>query len=81
MPIESDGHSRDNPRLYELARGGQYYSVFHDVTTGSNTVSYTDAKGDLVTINGYAAGPGWDAVTGLGTPDVANLISALRVMR
>jgi subtilase family serine protease len=70
-----------NPRLYRLARGPRYDSVFHDVTTGNNTVSSTDANGDLVTTDGYAAGPRWDAVTGLGTPDVANLISALRVTR
>jgi subtilase family serine protease len=70
-----------NPRLYQIARTPLYSYAFHDVTTGNNNVSYTDASGNLVTINGYSAGPGWDAVTGLGTPDVAHLISALRVMR
>jgi len=69
-----------NRRLYQIARTPRYDYVFHDVTTGSNTASYTDASGNLVTINGYSAGPGWDPVTGLGTPDVAHLISALRVM-
>ena len=70
-----------NPRLYQIARSPLYDYVFHDVTTGNNTVSYTSANGSLMTINGYSAGPGWDPVTGLGTPDVAHLISALRVMR
>jgi subtilase family serine protease len=70
-----------NPRLYQIARGWRYDYVFHDVTTGNNSVSYTGANGNLATINGYSAGPGWDAVTGLGTPDVAHLISALRVTR
>jgi kumamolisin len=39
-------------------------STFHDITSGSN--------GD------YSAGPGWDACTGLGTPDGAELLAALR---
>jgi subtilase family serine protease len=36
---------------------------FYDVTSGSN--------------GGYAAGPGWDPVTGLGTPDAAKLVPDL----
>jgi len=32
-------------------------------------------------IDGYSAGPGWDAVTGLGTPDVAHLLRVLRPAR
>ena len=39
-------------------------STFHDITSGSN--------GD------YSAEPGWDACTGLGTPNGAALLSALR---
>jgi len=38
--------------------------TFHDVTSGTN--------GD------YSAGAGWDACTGLGTPDGAALVTALR---
>lgn len=38
--------------------------TFHDITSGNN--------GD------YSAGPGWDACTGLGTPDGAALLEALR---
>jgi kumamolisin len=38
-------------------------SAYHDITTGSN--------GD------YSAGDGYDLVTGLGTPDVANFIQAV----
>jgi kumamolisin len=38
-------------------------SSFHDVTKGDN--------------GAYKAGPGWDACTGLGTPDGANLATAL----
>jgi pseudomonalisin len=36
-------------------------SAFHDITIGSNTA--------------YTAGPGYDLVTGLGTPDIAKLVS------
>lgn len=39
-------------------------ATFHDITSGSN--------GD------YSAGPGWDACTGLGSPDGAALLAALR---
>jgi subtilase family serine protease len=70
-----------NQRLYQIARSRQYGYVFHDVTTGNNTISYTNAAGSLVTIDGYSAGPGWDAVTGLGTPDVAYLLQVLRPAR
>ena len=42
----------------------------HDITTGNN---------DVVEIGnqGFDAGPGWDAVTGLGTPNAADLLPAL----
>jgi subtilase family serine protease len=43
---------------------------FHDITVGCNTQTSTS-------IPGYCASQGWDAVTGLGTPDVANLIPDL----
>ncbi len=38
-------------------------STFHDITSGNN--------GD------YSAGPGWDACTGLGSPDGAALLTAI----
>ncbi len=54
-----------NPLLYQVAGRG----VFHDITSGSN---------DLTHAGGYAAGPGWDACTGLGSPHGAKLLLALR---
>lgn len=51
-----------NPSLYALARGSLYHRYFHDVTTGNN---------------GYAAGVGWDPVTGLGSPNESALAAAL----
>jgi subtilase family serine protease len=61
-----------NPAIYRIARGPQYHKAFHDITTGSNTVTMKGA-----TITGYQAGPGWDPVTGWGTPDAQVLIPLL----
>jgi subtilase family serine protease len=66
-----------NGDLYSLAHGSRYSSVFHDVTTGNNTVSLTDTAGNPVNVAGFPAVKGWDAVTGLGTPNVAHLLQFL----
>ena len=41
----------------------------HDVTLGTNAIKST--------IKGYNAGPGWDACTGLGTPDGTAILNNL----
>jgi subtilase family serine protease len=61
-----------NPAIYRIARGPVYHRAFHDVTTSNNTVV---VDGD--TITGYPAGPGWDPVTGWGTPNAEVLIPLL----
>ena len=61
-----------NPAIYRIARGPLYHKAFHDITTGNNTVVLNG-----VTITGYQAGPGWDPVTGWGTPDAEVLIPLL----
>jgi len=61
-----------NPAIYRIARGPLYDKAFHDITTGNNTVVLNG-----VTITGYQAGPGWDPVTGWGTPDAQVLIPLL----
>jgi subtilase family serine protease len=53
-----------NPTLYRLAAGRAAGIV--DVTAGNNTVAYT-AGGKQVTVKGYTAASGYDAVTGVGT--------------
>ena len=59
-----------NTALYQIANNpAQYASDYFDVTTGNNQLNPT--------IPGYSASPGWDAVTGLGTPNVANLLPDL----
>lgn len=58
-----------NPALYQIAANpAQYANDFYDVTTGNNKTS---------SIPGYSASKGWDAVTGLGSPNVAHLIPDL----
>jgi subtilase family serine protease len=62
-----------NAAIYQIARGPHYRQAFHDVTTGSsNTAEFPPA-----TITGYRAGPGWDPVTGWGSPDAQVLIPLL----
>jgi len=60
-----------NPRLYNIARKGKDGRYLHDVTTGDNTF-----HGDI-TVPGFAATRGWDAASGLGTPNAANLLPRL----
>ncbi len=61
-----------NPAIYAVARGPDYQAAFHDITAGDNTYKFPPA-----TITGYPAGPGWDPVTGWGTPDAAVLVPLL----
>jgi kumamolisin len=56
------------PALYKAATPGHTAPGFHDITMGNNA---TAGNGD------YAAAPGWDACTGLGTPDGTALLAAL----
>jgi subtilase family serine protease len=59
-----------NPTLYDIGASPSHYaSDFFDVTTGKNQ---TDPS-----IPGYPATTGWDPVTGLGTPNAANLVPDL----
>jgi len=64
-----------NPTLYKIYHGtapytgASYGNDFHDITVGDNQLVGTPI--------GYAAGAGWDLATGLGTPNVANLVADL----
>ncbi|HEY1354423.1 MAG TPA: hypothetical protein VGF67_32840, partial [Ktedonobacteraceae bacterium] len=61
-----------NPALYKIAASARYQQDFHDVTLGSNAVSSQGLQ-----VQGYNSVAGWDAVTGLGTPNAANLLPDL----
>jgi subtilase family serine protease len=61
-----------NPALYRIARGPACHRAFHDVITGDNSV-VTPAG----IFTGYNTGPGWDPVTGLGSPDAQYLVPLL----
>ena len=55
-----------NPLLYRIAEGAPL-PAFRDVTLGGNAVD--------------TAGPGYDLVTGLGTPDVDNLVHNILIFQ
>jgi subtilase family serine protease len=61
-----------NPAVYQIARGPSYHQAFHDITTGDNTAEFPPR-----TIAGYRAAPGWDPVTGWGSPDAQVLVPLL----
>jgi subtilase family serine protease len=61
-----------NPALYAIARGPAYHQAFHDVITGDNSVIWPTGV-----FTGYNAGPGWDPVTGWGSPDAQYLVPLL----
>jgi subtilase family serine protease len=61
-----------NPAIYQIATSPSYHQAFHDITEGNNTVQFPPA-----TITGYQAAPGWDPVTGLGSPDAQVFIPLL----
>jgi subtilase family serine protease len=68
--IHGGGLGLINTALYNLAANpASYAGGFFDVTVGNNQVT--------AGIPGYAATPGWDPATGLGTPNAANLLPAL----
>ena len=59
-----------NPAIYRIARSSSYHKAFHDITTGNNDSA-------IVTVAGYQAAPGWDPVTGWGTPNAQVLVPLL----
>ncbi len=74
----SSGLGNVNSHLYSFATSTP--SAFHDITTGSNIVTESTCSsrrcpGGGTTI-GYDAGPGYDQVTGLGSVDVYNFVTA-----
>jgi subtilase family serine protease len=61
-----------NSAVYGIARGPDAHRAFHDVVTGDNSVLWSTGV-----FTGYRAGPGWDPVTGWGSPDAQVLVPLL----
>ena len=55
-----------NPLLYSISRGARL-PAFHDIVLGGNAVAY--------------AGPGYDLVTGLGSPNIDNLVRDILILQ
>jgi len=63
-----------NPQLYRLAQSAP--SAFHDIVSGNSMVPCAQGSPDCATGSlGYAAGPGYDLATGLGSIDANNLFT------
>jgi subtilase family serine protease len=70
-----------NPGIYKLGTSATAKQDFRDITRGNNNVQ-GDPADPNVQVQGYQAGPGWNAVTGWGAPRadhfIPDLIAALK---
>jgi hypothetical protein len=83
LVAQAHGSPSDNYRLgevnnilYQLAQS-EYATVFHDITTGNNSVPCAAGSPDCgpnLFLTGYDAGPGYDLASGLGSVDVAAML-------
>ena len=72
--LAAPGLGNINPALYQMAQAVP--SAFHDITSGNNAVPCAQSTlGCVDGVVGYNAGPGYDLATGLGSLDVANLVT------
>ena len=84
LVAQANGSAADNYRLgqadnvlYHLAQT-KYSSVFHDITSGNNSVPCTAGSPDCgsnLFLTGYNAGTGYDLASGLGSVNVAAMVS------
>ena len=74
------GLGNANPVIYALSQSVP--GAFHDITMGDDIVPCRGGTPDCPAAPpyqyGYACGPGYDLVTGLGSIDAANLVNAWR---
>ena len=63
-----------NPALYQMA--ARHLPGLVDVTSGNNTVSFTQ-NGRKHTVHGFSARRGYDLASGVGTVDAANFVGEL----
>jgi subtilase family serine protease len=75
--INGGGLGLINPALYKLASNpAKYAADFFDIVQTGDATHVNDNQEDP-SIPGYPVTPGWDPVTGLGTPNAARLIPDL----
>jgi tripeptidyl-peptidase I len=65
-----------NPVLYAVAKANPL--AFFDVVSGDNQC--TESACPCPAGTGFFAAPGWDAATGLGTPNVAQIKASIEAM-
>ena len=66
-----------NSSLYRLGRTDDSSGIV-DVTQGNNTFGpFTNSDGKTYTVQGFAAGPGYDLASGWGTVDAARFVRAI----
>ncbi len=79
-PSAPIGLGNANPILYALANSTATLDAFNDITTGNNIIPCQAGSPDCPTSPpyqyGYACGPGYDQVTGVGSVNAANLVAA-----
>jgi uncharacterized protein (TIGR03437 family) len=76
--LTQPGLGNINPALYRLAQATT--DVFNDVTTGDNKVPCLQGSPDCSNGTlGFAAGPGYDLATGLGSVNVFNFVTEWNV--
>lgn len=67
-----------NAALYKIKQNAApYASSFHDITRGTNSSVEPNADKTITDTTGYSAGTGYDVVTGIGSPQTANLLMQL----
>jgi subtilase family serine protease len=66
-----------NPALYTMSQ--HHVPGLVDVTQGNNTVSFSQG-GSRQTVDGFAAAPGYDLASGVGTVDAPAFVPALAIL-
>ncbi len=69
-----------NPTLYAFGDRGPLTGII-DITSGNNTVTFTNSNNTTYTVPGFNAVPGYDMASGLGTPDGPRLVAELALSR
>jgi len=72
----SSGQGVVNPTLYSIAATSAYATAFHDITSGGNQCLSGAAYCSSPGTTDFAAVPGYDEASGLGSIDFFNLLTA-----